>query len=168
MTIEDQVRLVNGHSDIFSSLGSAAHNILFALGTPRLHLLASRDDIPANYFLCSALVGAPTTFVNCLGSGGRTSPNDERLNRRAESFENPEKKRPVDAEPGPQSMPQLVEMDAGGRLPRPSKVSSSTRTRSVRAPSSPSTYSVGLTKPGFTLDCAKPRETRISPSRARA
>jgi hypothetical protein len=111
MTIEDQVRLINSHSDIFSSLGSAAHNILFALGNPRLHLLASRDDIPANYFLCSMLAAAPTTFVNCLGSGGRPTPNDERMNRRAESFENAEKKRPADPEPGPQSMPQLLEMD---------------------------------------------------------
>jgi hypothetical protein len=111
MAIEEQVRLINRHSDVFSSLGSAAHSILFALGKPRLHLLASRDDLPANYFLCSALVNAPTTFVNCLGSGGRVTPNDERLNRRAESFENPEKKRPVDPDPGPQSMPQLVEMD---------------------------------------------------------
>ena len=111
MTIEDQVRLINSHADIFSSLGSAAHNILFALGKPRLHLLASRDDIPANYFLCSILANAPTTFVNCLGSGGRVTPNDERLNRRAESFENSEKKRPIDPEPGPQAMPQLLEMD---------------------------------------------------------
>lgn len=111
MTIEDQVRLINGHSDIFSSLGSAAHNILFAIGKPRLHLLASRDDIPANYFLCSLLADAPTTFVNCLGSGGRVTPNDERLMRRANSFENPEKKRPVDADSGPQAMPQLVEME---------------------------------------------------------
>ena len=111
MSIEDQIRLVNGHSDILSSLGSAAHNILFALGKPRLHLLASRDDLPANYFLCSALAEAPTTFVNCLGAGGRITANDERLNRRAASFENPEKKRPVDPDPGPQSMPQLVEMD---------------------------------------------------------
>jgi hypothetical protein len=111
MTIEEQVRLINGHSDIFSTLGSAAHNILFALAKPRLHLLAFRDNIPANYFLCSALAEAPTTFVNCLGSGVRTTPNDERLNRRAESFENPDKTRPQDPEPGPQSMPQLVEME---------------------------------------------------------
>ena len=111
MTIEDQVRLINSHSDIFSSLGSAAHNILFALGKPRLHLLANRDDIPANYYLCSALANAPTTFVNCLGSGGRVSPDDERLNRRAASFRNPEKKRPGDPKAGPQSMPQLLELD---------------------------------------------------------
>ncbi len=111
MTIEEQARLINGHSDIFSSLGSAAHNILFALGKPRLHLLASRDDIPANYFLCSVLAEAPTTFVNCLGAGGRVTPNDERLMRRTNSFENPEKTRPVDADSGPQAMPQLVEME---------------------------------------------------------
>ena len=36
MTIEDQVRLINSHADIFSSLGSAAHNILFALGKPEV------------------------------------------------------------------------------------------------------------------------------------
>jgi hypothetical protein len=111
MTIEDQARLINGHSDIFSSLGSAAHNILFALGKPRLHLLASRDDIPANYFLCSVLAESPTTFVNCFSAGGRVTPNDERLMRRANSFENPEKTRPVDADSGPQAMPSLVEMD---------------------------------------------------------
>ena len=111
MTIEDQIRLINGHADIFSSLGSAAHSILFALSKPRLHLLASRDDIPANYYLCSMLADAPTTLVNCLGSGGRVTPNDERLNRRAASFKNPEKKRPGDPKTGPQSMPQLIEMD---------------------------------------------------------
>jgi hypothetical protein len=108
MPIADQVRMINSHTDIVSSLGSAAHSILFALHRPRLHLLASRDDIPANYFLCSALADAPTTFVNCLGAGGRTTANDERLARRAESFENPEKVRPTDLDAGPQSMPQLL------------------------------------------------------------
>jgi hypothetical protein len=134
MTIEEQARLINGHSDIFSTLGSAAHNILFALHGPRLHLLASRDDIPANYFLCSVLAESPTTFVNCLGSGGRVTPNDERLMRRANSFENPEKKRPVDADSGPQAMPQLVEMervvdylDQGGFLKNRSHAAMPTR-----------------------------------------
>lgn len=110
MTIEDQVRLINSHADIVSSLGSAAHSILFALQRPRVHLLASRDDIPANYFLCSALADAPTTFVNCLGSGGRITANDERLNRRANSFENENKVRPTDLDAGPQSMPQLLDV----------------------------------------------------------
>ena len=109
MAIADQVRLINGHTDVVSSLGSAAHSVLFALHRPRLHLLTSRDDVPANYFLCSALADAPTTFVNCLGGGGRVTANDERLNRRTESLGNGEKSRPVDVDAGPQSMPQLVD-----------------------------------------------------------
>src|SRR5215210_5194987 len=88
MTIEDQIRLINSHSDIFSGVGSAAHSILFALGQLRLHLLANRDSIPANFFLCSALTDVPTTFVNCLGSGGRAGRKAERLDQRAESVEN--------------------------------------------------------------------------------
>jgi hypothetical protein len=127
MPIADQVRMINGHTDIVSSLGSAAHSILFAQHRPRLHLLASRDDIPANYFLCSALADAPTTFVNCLGAGGRTTANDERLNRRAESLNNEEKVRPVDLDAGPQSMPQLLDVSRAvgylaerGLLERPS------------------------------------------------
>lgn len=110
MSIADQVRMINAHKDIVSSLGSAAHSVLFALHHPRLHLLASREDIPANYFLCSAIADAPTTFVNCLGAGGRTTANDERVNRRADSFENDAKVRPVDLDAGPQSMPQLLDV----------------------------------------------------------
>jgi hypothetical protein len=71
MTFDEQVRLFNAHADIFSSVGSAAHTILFSLGRPTLHLLANGADIPANFFLCSALAEAPTTFVDCLGSGDR-------------------------------------------------------------------------------------------------
>ncbi len=110
MSIVDQVRAINGHADIVSPLGSAAHTILFARQRPRVHVLASRDDIPANYFLCSALADAPTTFVNCLGGGSRVTANDERINRRAESFENEDKRRPVDLDAGPQSMPQLLDV----------------------------------------------------------
>jgi hypothetical protein len=110
MSLEDQVRLVNAHTDIVSSIGSAAHNVLFALNQPRLHLLVSRDDVPANYFLCSVLAAAPTTFVDCLGAGGRITANDERLSRREETFGNDDKKRPVDLDAGPQAMPQLVDM----------------------------------------------------------
>lgn len=84
MTFEDQVRLFNAHADIFSSVGSAAHNVLFSRRRPRLHLLANRGDIPANFFLCSALVAAPTTFVNCLGSGERGNVAVGREVRRAE------------------------------------------------------------------------------------
>lgn len=110
MTIEEQVRLINAHQDIFSCLGSAAHTILFALGQPRLHLLVSRDAIPANYFLCSALAAAPTAFVNCLGSGGYASATEERLNRRAEALENGKTDRPNDGDAGSQSSPQLLDM----------------------------------------------------------
>jgi hypothetical protein len=111
MTFEDQIRLINSHLDIFSPVGSAAHSILFALGKPRLHLLAHRDSIPANFYLCSVLADAPTTFVNCLGSGDRKSFKAERSNRGAERSELWEKNPPVDTLIGPQSEPQLLEMD---------------------------------------------------------
>jgi hypothetical protein len=111
MTFEDQIRLINRHLDIFSAVGSAAHSILFALGKPRLHLLAHRDSIPANFYLCSVLADAPTTFVNCLGSGDRKSVKAERSNRGAERSENWERNPPVDTLIGPQSEPQLLEMD---------------------------------------------------------
>ncbi len=110
MSIEDQVRLVNSHTDIFSSTGSAAHSILFSLHRPRLHLLTSRDDIPANYFLCSALADAPTTIINCLTSDGRASASDNRLSRRGETPANEMRQRPVDVDAGPQSMPQLFDL----------------------------------------------------------
>jgi Glycosyltransferase 61 len=67
MSFEEQVRLVNSHTDIVSNAGSAAHNVLFARHKPRLHLLTgcpfSRD-----YFLYAHVSGAPTTFINCLGT----------------------------------------------------------------------------------------------------
>ncbi len=71
MTFADQVRLVNAHTDILSNVGSAAHNVLFALGKPTLHLLANGDRIPRNFFLCSALADAPTAFINCLSTRDR-------------------------------------------------------------------------------------------------
>jgi hypothetical protein len=111
MSIEDQIRLVNGHSDIFSSLGSAAHSILFALDGPRLHLLANRENVPANYFLCSALAGVPTTFINCLGWGARASRKLERLRRGQESSRDLGQTPPGDTVLGPQAAPQLVELD---------------------------------------------------------
>jgi hypothetical protein len=110
MSLEAQVRLVNEHNDIVSTVGSAAHNVLFSLHQPRLHLLASRDDVPANYFLCSALVDAPTTLIDCLGSGGRTTPNDDRLARR-EGTRGGGERRTNEPDAGPQSMPQLIDLD---------------------------------------------------------
>jgi hypothetical protein len=111
MTFEEQIRLINAHADIFSSVGSAAHTILFALGTPRLHLLAHRESISGNFFLCSAIADVPTTFVDCLGSGGRASPKAERRNREADSDEIPLDNQTVDTVVGPQSVPQLLEWD---------------------------------------------------------
>jgi hypothetical protein len=111
LSIEDQIRLVNSHSDIFSSLGSAAHSILFALDGPRLHLLANRENVPANYFLCSALAGVPTTFINCLGWGARASRKLERSRRGQESSRDLGQTPPGDTVLGPQAAPQLVELD---------------------------------------------------------
>ena len=111
MSLEDQIRLINGHSDVFSSLGSAAHSILFALNGPRLHLLANRDNVPATYFLCSVLADAPTTFINCLGWGARASRKLERLKRGRDSSADPEQIPAGDTALGPQAAPQLVELD---------------------------------------------------------
>jgi hypothetical protein len=71
MTFEDQVRLVNEHADIFSNTGSAAHNVLFALHEPRLHLLTNGRDFSPDYFLYLIIVGASTSFINCLNTGER-------------------------------------------------------------------------------------------------
>ena len=40
MAFEDQIRLINRHTDIFTTAGSAAYNVLFALHQPRLHNIA--------------------------------------------------------------------------------------------------------------------------------
>lgn len=72
MTFEDQVRLVNAHTDLFSSTGSAAHTILFALHHPRLHLLAGGGTRFTSFKICSHLVAAPTAVVRCLDGGERS------------------------------------------------------------------------------------------------
>src|SRR4051812_6069991 len=71
MTFEDQVRLVNEHTDIFSNAGSAAHNVLFSLHAPRLHLLTNGNQFSPDYFMYAIIVGAPTSFINCLSTGER-------------------------------------------------------------------------------------------------
>ena len=73
MPFEDQVRLVNEHSDIFSNAGSAAHNVLFARHQPRLHLLTNGTKFSPDYFLYATVSGAATTFINCLSAGERPS-----------------------------------------------------------------------------------------------
>lgn len=109
LAFEEQIRLVNGHSDILSSPGSAAHNILFALHRPRLHLLTAGNHIPANFFLCSALAGAPTSFVDCLGTGGRPSFEEGRTGGRRGTHRS-ERKDAAFAAPGGQATPQLVDL----------------------------------------------------------
>lgn len=102
-----QVQIFNTHRDILSPVGSAAHTVLFATNQPRLHLIASRDDIPANYFLCSALAGAPTTFVNCVMSAGQASDDEPEPGeaRRGSSG------RGADPYSGLQSRPQKVDLE---------------------------------------------------------
>jgi len=74
MRFEDQIRLMNQHTDIFTTAGSAVYNILFALRRPRLHMLTS--GVPrADYFLTPAVAETPTTFCNFLGRGGRPAIN---------------------------------------------------------------------------------------------
>jgi hypothetical protein len=107
LPLADQVRIFNTHRDILSPVGSAAHTILFATNRPRLHLLASRDDIPANYFLCSALAGAPTTFVNCVVSAGQES-DDESVSGEARRGASG---RGADPYSGLQSRPQKVDLE---------------------------------------------------------
>ena len=71
MTFEDQVRLVNEHAHIFSNAGSAAHNVLFALHEPRLHLLTHGSQFSPDYYLYSRISRTPTSFINCLSTGQR-------------------------------------------------------------------------------------------------
>jgi len=71
MSLPEQIRLINSHRDIVSNAGSAAQNVLFALHAPRLHLLTSGPCFSPDYFMHHTLVGARTSFVNCLGTDGR-------------------------------------------------------------------------------------------------
>ena len=71
LSLEEQVRLVNRHTDLVSNAGSAAQNVLFALHGPRLHLLANGTSFSPDYFLHQTVCDAPTTFVNALGTCGR-------------------------------------------------------------------------------------------------
>jgi Glycosyltransferase 61 len=73
MPFEEQVRLINSHADIISNAGSAAQNVLFALHKPRLHLLTNGAEFSPDYFMHATVVGTPTSFINGLGTGGRTN-----------------------------------------------------------------------------------------------
>ena len=72
MSLEDQIRLVNRHREIFTSAGSAAYLLLFALEPGRLHTLTT--GIPfADYFMIPKVASIPASFVNCLAGGNRPS-----------------------------------------------------------------------------------------------
>ncbi len=80
MSFEEQVRLINEHTDIVSNAGSAAQNVLFALHAPRLHLLTNGPNFSPDYFMHSSLVGSETSFINCLSTGGREPfPGNQKL-----------------------------------------------------------------------------------------
>lgn len=73
MSLEEQIITINQHSDIFAGDGTAAHNVLFALCSPRLHLLS--DSRPRlDHFLVPFVAGTQTSFIRCLGSGERAFP----------------------------------------------------------------------------------------------
>lgn len=74
MTLSDQVRLFNRHTDIICPQGSAAHGILFALARPRLHLLTPSTVI-SDYFLTPTLAQSQTAFINCLATAVDGGPN---------------------------------------------------------------------------------------------
>jgi capsular polysaccharide biosynthesis protein len=70
MTFEDQVALWNRHRHVVTTVGSAAHAVLFAYARPALHLLC--DGVPReDYFLVPKAAEAETTYVNALGRGGK-------------------------------------------------------------------------------------------------
>ncbi|MBA3414141.1 MAG: glycosyltransferase family 61 protein [Chloroflexia bacterium] len=106
MDFADQVRLFNRHVHVVSSVDCAAHTLLFARTRPELHLLTI-EHTASNYFLCSALAEAPTTFVNCLGTGHRedyTAERDTGEGRRRGGD------RSATLAIGPQATPQLIEL----------------------------------------------------------
>ncbi|TDR93295.1 glycosyltransferase family 61 protein [Enterovirga rhinocerotis] len=73
MSFEEQIKVFNSHRHIFGCSGTAMHNILFSLHRPHLHMFV--DGLPMReYFLSAVVAGAPTTFIQCLSSGGREVP----------------------------------------------------------------------------------------------
>ena len=80
MPFAEQVRLVNSHEHIVSNAGSAAQNVLFALHRPRLHLLTNAQFFSPDYFMHAMVSGTETSFINCLGTGGRERyPGNQKL-----------------------------------------------------------------------------------------
>jgi hypothetical protein len=61
----EQVRLINRHSDVMTNDGSAAYNLMFALGRPTVHYLTDGAQVP-DYFLVPRLVESFAAFIDCL------------------------------------------------------------------------------------------------------
>ena len=68
MSLEDQIRIVNSHRDVFSDAGTACYLSLFSLRPNRLHLLT--DGVPIlDFLLAPRAAGAEVNFCNCLVGG---------------------------------------------------------------------------------------------------
>jgi capsular polysaccharide biosynthesis protein len=61
----EQVRLINRHAHVITNDGSAAYNLLFALGGPTVHYLTDGAQVP-DYFLVPRLVDSCASFIDCL------------------------------------------------------------------------------------------------------
>jgi hypothetical protein len=71
LSIREQIRVFARHRTIVTTVGSAAHGILFGPPDVQLHLLTHGRFIPRNYPLVSAIATVHTTFINALHTGGR-------------------------------------------------------------------------------------------------
>jgi hypothetical protein len=80
MTFADQVRLFNRHRDIMAVEQTALNQVLFALGRPHIHCLATFDIPLGDFFLLPKVSGAEATFINAAAERkerpptGRQSP----------------------------------------------------------------------------------------------
>jgi capsular polysaccharide biosynthesis protein len=72
MTLEDQIRLVNRHRDVFTSAGSAVYGTLFSLSPLRVHFLTAGIPI-LDYFLVPKAAGAEASYSNCFAGDDTSS-----------------------------------------------------------------------------------------------
>jgi hypothetical protein len=70
MTFADQVRLFNRHRDIVAVEQSALNQILFALGNPHIHCVATSGLPLGDFFLLPKVSGADATFINAATERG--------------------------------------------------------------------------------------------------
>lgn len=77
LTIDDQIRVFNEHTDYVGIYGAPCHSVLFSRQRPTLHLLAG-DRLPLDYQTTSALAGASVMTVQCL-AGAPDAPGTHML-----------------------------------------------------------------------------------------